>query len=446
MTSNNFRFATILRVLVLTGLITIFLLVVLRTSWIVTAVILFFIICIAIYELLRYIEDSNRNFSDFLLSIRSEDFTKQITNDKRGKSFEQLKDAFNTIIEEFHSIRIAKEEQFIFLQAIVSNLNTSIICFDETGTIKLLNDAAKKLFHIPEIQNTKLLEKINPDLFAYLKNESNEVIEMIINEEQLKLLFRSTHFILQEQAHKLVIITNIKSEIDQAETEAWQQLLQVLTHEIMNSVTPISSLSETIKTEFDKMIEQETFAHNDLNELSQALTVIKNRSEGLISFVHQYKSLINLPEPKLKSVSISHLMDHIKLLTQQYLMGRNIKLVIISALHNITIYADEQMIEQVILNLLYNAADALQNTTSPTITIGCEERKDAIILTVSDNGNGIDKAIEDKIFIPFFTTRVNGTGVGLSLSKQIMRLHKGNISVQTSSKTGTSFSLSFPKI
>jgi signal transduction histidine kinase len=173
--------------------------------------------------------------------------------------------------------------------------------------------------------------------------------------------------------------------------------------------------------------------------------VIKNRSAGLFTFVHQYKSLINVPKPILKPTPITEMLNRVQLLIIQYLQGRGISLIILSPLQNVVIHADVHMIEQVMLNLLYNAADALQDIANPRIVIACEERADNIVITVSDNGRGIDKYIEDKIFIPFFTTKSEGTGVGLSLSKQIMHMHGGNIGVHSSPDTGTVFTLSFSK-
>lgn len=422
-----------------------FLLAVLQTNWVVTCVLLFFAICLSAYELVYYIERGNRVFADFLLSIQNSDFTRYNTIDKQGRSFGELKQAFNTIIDAFRQARIAKEEQYAFLQTVMSHISTGIVCFDETGDIKLVNDTALGILNLPSIRNINLLQKLRPELFEPLMNGNNEVIEATIKEEQQKLLLRSAVFKLQGQEHTLVLITNVKTEIDKAETEAWRQLLQVLTHEIMNSVTPISSLSDTIKVEFDKIIKQESFSTTELDDLSEGLSVIKNRSAGLISFVHQYKSLINVPKPVLKPTPIVDMLNRVQLLTMQYLQGQGINMVVVSPLQNAVINADVHMIEQVILNLLYNAADALKDIAAPRIVIACEERAGNIIITVSDNGRGVDKDIEDKIFIPFFTTKSQGTGVGLSLSKQIMHMHGGNIGVHSSSDTGTVFTLSFSK-
>ena len=427
------------------GLITTFLLTIIYTDWIITCIFVFFAICFSVYELICYIENGNRNFSAFLLSIRSADFTRYSTADKRGKSFEELKEAFNIIVDQFQVARTDKEAQYTFLQAVIRSLSTAIICFDNNGEIKLINDAANQLLNIPSHDNIRHLEKSKPELFERLQSGDNEVIELIIKDERLKLLFRSTTFILQGHEHKLVLITNIKSEIDKAETEAWQQLLQVLTHEIMNSITPISSLSDTVKGEFDKMVDKRSFDNEQLDDLSEALSVIKNRSLGLISFVHHYKSLINLPSPVFTVLYVAAIIEHVQLLTEGHLQKRGIRLAIVNTPHNLCIVADVQMVEQVILNLIYNAADALYDADNPCITLAAEERTDHITLTIADNGKGIDKEIQDKIFVPFFTTKTNGTGIGLSLSKQIMQLHKGNISAGSSSKTGTIFTLNFPK-
>jgi Signal transduction histidine kinase involved in nitrogen fixation and metabolism regulation len=445
MTSGNFRLGTVVRVAVAMLLIAFFLLTLLKTNWVVTSVILFLAICLAVYELIRYTEETNYSISSFLLSIRSGDFSKYETADNRGRSFAQLKEAYNTIIDEFQVARTEREAQYVFLQSIISHVSTAIICFDDDGKIKLLNNTAAQLLHIPELNDIRYLQKSHPELLQHILNSTNELIEINTKEEKLKLLLRATSFKLQGHGHKLVLITNVKGEIDRAETEAWQQQLQVLTHEIMNSITPISSLSDTIKSEFDQMVQQRNFQDEQLNELSEGLSVIKNRSIGLIDFVHHYKSFINLPTPTLRTVSVATLLENIQTLTTQYLEGKGIRLIILSPLRPLNIMADERLIEQVALNLLNNAADALQNIESPTITLSTEERDDIVMLNITDNGTGIEKDIQDKIFIPFFTTKINGTGVGLSLSKQIMHLHKGNMAVHSTPGAGTTFSLIFQK-
>ena len=183
-----------------------------------------------------------------------------------------------------------------------------------------------------------------PELFFSLTKGDNEIIEITTKGERLKLLLRSTNFKIQEKQYKLVLITNVNTEIDRAETAAWRQLLQVLTHEIMNSVTPISSLSETIKMEFDEMIREQSFKERELADLSEGLSVIKNRSAGLISFVHQYKSLVNLPKPVLKPLTVADMLNQVHLLTVQYLQGHGIRLTIIQPLKDVSILADRPMI------------------------------------------------------------------------------------------------------
>lgn len=445
MTSGSFRAGTVVRVLAIASLIVLFILVLLKTNWVITGIVLFIAIASVTYDLIRYVEAGNRNFSNFLLSIRSSDFTKYNIEDKRGRAFTELNYAFNAIIEEFRNARIDKEAQYTFLQAAIGNLNTAIISFDSTGEVKLINEAANSLLNISGLNHIKRLQLVSPELSEHLMKGHNEVVEVTIKGERLKLLLRFTSFKLRDLDHKLVLITNVKTEIDRAETEAWQQLLRVLTHEIMNSVTPISSLSDTIKNEFDEIVNHRAFDKDRLNDLSNGLSVIKNRSGGLITFVQHYKSLIDLPTPEFNMISVTTMLERIGLLAGQHIRDRGINFSVVTPIRPFMITVDERMMEQVILNLLYNAADAVQSTPSPNIVLAAEEREYRTLITVQDNGPGIEAEILDKIFIPFFTTKTNGTGIGLSLSKQIMHLHKGSIDVNSILHKGTNFSLILPR-
>ncbi len=400
----------------------------------------------SIAELVYYVESANRELSLFLLSIKSSDFSKLGVKDKRGRSFAELKKAFNIIMEEFQQVRIEREENYVYLQAIVGHLNTAIISFDKNGSIKLMNEAAKVLLNVPFAKNILTLKSIDPKLYDTLSNiqqGKSTVLETMILGEALQLSMRSTIFSIQGVEHKLVSIHNIKTEIENTELEAWEQLLQVLTHEIMNSITPISSLSSTLKKKTDESLSHKSMDTDTMDDLAQGLRVIEKRSLGLMNFVHDYRSLTHLPSPVFKIISVNDLFTRIQTLKQKELQEKGIELNIRSEYTPTNITADPGLIEQVLINLVNNAEHALQNTQAPMIDLSVTTLNDKTIITVKDNGAGMDKGAQSKIFIPFFTTKQNGSGVGLSLSKQIMRMHNGSIDVLSTPGGGSAFSLVF---
>jgi len=417
---------------------------VLNTSLVVTSFILACITGFSVIELIRYVEKANREFSDFLQAIRSEDFTRYDEDDKRGRSFSHLKQAFNAIIDEFQMARIDKEAHYIFLQTVVAHINTAIISFDDRGAVKLINESARTLFDIPFLDSVAYLSKVNIELHDLLISGFNGIAEITVREKRLKLLFRSAGFRLQGTEHRLVVITNVKSEIDRTEIDAWEQLLHVLTHEIMNSITPVSSLSGTIRHHLNGMLIEKNIDQEMLNDMAEGLQVIENRSAGLIGFVNNYRSLISLPRPDHKKINIGKLFENITLLVSNQLAQRHITLCTELGSSMLFINADESMIEQVLLNLINNAADAVEGYADSTIRLSAELYDEHTLIKVTDNGTGIDPEIRNRIFIPFFTTKNHGTGIGLSLTKQIMQLHNGSIDVHSEKNKGTTFTLSFP--
>jgi two-component system, NtrC family, nitrogen regulation sensor histidine kinase NtrY len=446
MTSGSFRLNVVIRVLLLTALISLLLYSIYVAGWIITPVIILLTVGVSVTELVFYVEKTNREFTDFLLSVKSADFSKYNTSDKRGKSFSEFKEALNIIIDEFQAARIDREAHYTFLQKIMEHLNTAIISIDSTGEVKVINEAAKQLLHNPYLVNINSLQQSNLPLFNYLASLQpgrNPIFEIEVKGERLKLSARYTAFKIQGIEHKLISIQNIKPEIEATEIETWEQQLHVLTHEIMNSMTPISSLSSTLKKKMEVVVNDLAFNEEVADDLSKGLQVIENRSNGLANFVNHYKSLITLPVPSFKPVQAKDLLDSIHTLTSRQLQEKGIRLLIANK-SPITISIDADLIQQVLINLVNNASDALSGTNEPVIKLSAELANGKPVITVADNGEGISNEVMNKIFIPFFTTRTKGTGIGLSLSKQIMRLHNGSISVKSTEGQGTVFLLEFP--
>jgi two-component system nitrogen regulation sensor histidine kinase NtrY len=446
MTSNSFRLNVLARILLICLLAGALLFSIFLKHWVATSVLVCVILSFATAELFRYVDRANTEFSDFLQAVRNGDFTKYSNEDRRGQSFTRLKESFNAIAGEFQTVRTEKEAHYIFLEKVVENTNAAIISFDGKGYIGILNEAAKNLFDLPFLNNIHQLETMNPGLHQKLLSGTNEMATIQVGDKRPTLLFRSAGFRLQQEDHRLIVITNVKPEIDKTEIDAWEQLLQVLTHEIMNSITPISSLSGAIKDHFNHMLAGDGPDDELLQDMAEGLQVIEKRSAGLIDFVNNYKTLISIPKPELKPINLKILFDRLSLLTSAQLGGKGISLNIQVSSQLLSVKADEGQIEQVLLNMIHNAADALNGISQPRIELSGDLLDETTVIRISDNGSGIDPDVLGRIFIPFFTTKNTGTGIGLSLSKQIMRQHSGSIDVHSVPGQGAVFTLSFPLV
>ena len=331
-----------------------------------------------------------------------------------------------------------------------NTINPEKVTFDPNGKIQLINEASKNLLNIKRIDNIDELENINPQLFESI-NSINPTIEKLlkikINNNLLHLSLQCTVFKLKEHSYKMVSLHDIKTVLEEQELDSWKKLIRVLNHEIMNSVTPITSLSSALNkmlnTKDEKKIELSNLSDEDAEDLIESLKTIENRSKGLLKFVTNYKKITKLPKPNYTKINIAGLLNHIIRLLKQKLEENNIQIEIVCP-EDIVIEADHELIEQVIINLLLNAIEAIQHQDSKTISIHTYNSGNYTFVEISDNGSGISDDVIDQIFVPFFTTKKTGSGIGLSLSKQIMQLHRGNLSVISKIDYGSTFILKFP--
>jgi len=251
--------------------------------------------------------------------------------------------------------------------------------------------------------------------------------------------------VLRDTKFKLVSLQNIQSELEEKEMEAWQNLVRVLTHEIMNSIAPISSLASTVKGDIESKIDiNEPIAPSDLEDYLMAISTIEKRSEGMINFVSDFRSLAHIPTPKFQSIRLKGLFDQLETLMQHQFDTNQIQFKKQIEPENLILFGDQTLIEQVLINLIQNAIHAVEDTVTRVVSLDAFiDESGKIILEVTDSGRGIEEDALPKIFIPFFTTKKKGSGIGLSLSKQIMRRHKGNIQVRSKLGKGTTFKLIF---
>jgi nitrogen fixation/metabolism regulation signal transduction histidine kinase len=448
---RNFRLGVVVRTILLG--ITIFAAIYAynQKEWYVTTIVSILFSVLFLTEIIRYAERYKRGLSEFLLSIKSRDFISSASAITDKKSKDTLKEAYREIMNEFQNIRIDKEVQYHYLKTMVEHIRMALLSFDEHGKIEFINKRASYLLSLKEQQNMNQIKNIDISLFHLiqkLKSDESELIKVKIHDELLHLSVYATELKIQKKKIKLISLQNIKQELEYQELESWQKLIRVLTHEIMNSVTPISSLSnsinETLAATNGNISELQNITEDDFEDMISSLQTIETRSKGLLKFVSSYKQLTRIPKPDFKEVNLVELINHCHTLLKQKMAESHIHFQRISSDNEIVTHADYDQIEQVIINLLINAIDTLKDHEKPEIKvkiIATPSNKHKII--ISDNGRGIDPENLDKIFIPFFTTKKEGSGIGLSLSRQIMRLHKGAIHVNSALNKGTEFILEF---
>ena len=443
---RNFRFQIILRVLLLALMIFLFFFFLFRTAMLASTMVCVVIIILQIMELIRFSERTARYFSRFLESIRYADFSGSVSPPGLGSAFQELSTAFSEVMKQFQQIRSEKEQNFQYLQTVVEHIGVGLIAFQENGDILLLNRAAKKLLNKYQLKNIVLLSDLSPSLVETLfklKAGEKQLVKYVEQEELIQLMVYATEFRLREQAIKLVSLQNIQSELEEKEMEAWQKLIRVLTHEIMNSITPIASLSNTV-IEMLAECQKDTDRTADLADITQAIQTIQKRSDGLLHFVQAYRSLTRLPKPDFQIFKLSELFISLEQLLIDSLRKKGIHFHSQIIPDNLELTADPKLVEQILINLLNNAMEALEGNPDPIIELSAAmDPRGRVIILVKDNGPGISEEAQDKIFIPFYTTKKGGSGIGLSLARQIMRLHKGNISFISGPETGSVFKLTF---
>jgi len=398
-----------------------------------------------VYTLIKYIEKTRKDLTEFLEAILYEDFSRVLRAKGEGRVQEELFDVFNKIFKKFQQAKTETETQYRYLQTVVQHIGISLISFQADGTLEIINNAAKRLFKCTNMRKVQDLSSFSPQLVEKLLTISNGHTELIKIEQEdslLQLIIYGTEFILRDKKYKLVSLQNIQSELEEKEMEAWQNLIRVLTHEIMNSITPIASLASTAVGLMTP--ENRELAPEAKNDIHSALLTIEKRSQGLLKFVYSYRQLSRLPSPDFQIIHLKRLIDSLKQLMQEALTARNIILQCSIDPESLEITADSDMIEQVLINLINNAIDALSETSNPQILLRAFLNVHGRpCIQVEDNGRGILEEVQSKIFIPFFSTKKGGTGIGLSLSRQILRMHGGAIRVQSGIDKGTIFTLRF---
>ncbi|MBX2901319.1 MAG: GHKL domain-containing protein [Cyclobacteriaceae bacterium] len=406
-----------------------------------------------IFQVKKLLEEAEAHdipLSSIFNSIRFDELTQTFKADNASPQVEKLQRELNEALAKLKQARKEKDSEYQFFKNIVQHVGIGLLTFKRDGSIQIMNSAAKRLLRVSKADTVEDLKAVSETLvttFLKLKTGGRELLQLKFGDETIQLSVFAIELTLRDEEVKLISMSNIQSELEEKEMEAWQNLVRVLTHEIMNSVTPISSLAGIVEEDLKKRIDRPTESElkkEELEDMYLSVQTISKRSAGLIKFVKEFRNLSQIPKPKLAEVHVRELLDELAQLHKKELSDNQINITVSVDPPNLFVLADKTMIEQVIINLIKNAIQAFDEQPEKQIELtGYSTEKGRTIISVKDNGSGIDSEALEKIFIPFYSTKKTGSGIGLSLSKQIMRQHEGNITVKSELGKGTEFLLRF---
>jgi len=446
---NKFYISIFLRIIFIVLTCILFVYLIQRDDYLFTSGFVAFLIIVQTALLIKYVNRTNRELAEFLIHLQQGDTSVVFTKENIEKTFKGLRDSFEKINVDVKKVIEEKEQKEHYLNYVIDNVKTGLIAFNESGNIEFANNQAKvflnkKNYSLLNIHN---LDDELIDIFTNTNPSESKIIKKTINNELYFLSFSSSEFKIGSKRFKLFSIHDVKQEIEANEIESWQKLTRVLTHEMMNSITPITSLAHAIKRylkDEDGLKSQTEISNELISDIDENADIIENRGTGLLEFIDNYRTITKLPKPKFETLEICKFLKNCIQLFDNDIKYKNIKIKLNVIPENQTLLADKGMIEQVIINLIKNSIDALNIAVNPKIDlISFIDENKKVKIQVIDNGTGISLDALDNIFIPFFTTKEKGSGIGLSLSRQIMHLHGGIISVKSEPNVETTFTLTF---
>jgi nitrogen fixation/metabolism regulation signal transduction histidine kinase len=447
---KNFRVNCALRVILLVASILLFAWLISRGQYI-TLVVFAAAVVYQVLSLIRYVEFTNRNLELFLQSIEFSDLSRRLRSGPSGRSFTDLDAAFEEVLSKFKEVRTGQEETLRYLDAVVQHIGVGTIAFDRQGSVELLNPAARSLLDIAALKNVNHLESDYPELRAVLvalEPGKRKLVTVTVGTEVKQLSLHATDLLRRGETLKLVSMQNIGVELDEKEMDAWRDMIRVLTHEIKNSLTPIESLAGSVERmalpREDESARSEASPHD--GKIREALRIIQKRSQGLLEFVDAYRDLTHLPPPRISMFEVTDLFDRVERLIEPQLEESAAGVSIRTSIDppGMSLTADQQMIEQALINLALNAIEAAAGRPDAEVSLSASfDDRSRPVIQVTDNGPGIIGDALEKIFVPFYSTKKSGSGIGLSLSRQIMRLHRGSLTAASDPGVRTVFTMRF---
>ncbi len=444
MVYRRFNIEIIIRIILIFITVFVFLLLIEKPNFLYIRLFFIILVIFQIMLLIQYLNKANRKIALFFESIKAEGYNVVYTQHEGDGEFNELNSQLDQLSKHFKNVLLKREEQDEYFKAVIEHVGIGIFAFDSRGSIRFVNSEALSLLGLARLKNISSLDYIHKNLSSFLHNlrpNQQQLLELKRGNEILQLAAKVTRYKILDEELNLVSLQNIKPELDLKETETWQKMIRILTHEIMNSVSPITSLAASLSNIIKDTNEPDEKMRS---KLDKGLTTIQNRGEGMMEFVRKYRNLTIIPLPQITEISLLNLMSELVLLFEENFEEEAIDFKWTVEPSDLVLKADREQIEQVLINLLKNSIWAVSNVLAKTISLKAfvSENKN-IQIEIKDNGSGLDDELLNKIFIPFFTTRAEGSGIGLSLSRQIMMMHGGRISAQSNADGGASFVLTF---
>ena len=385
-------------------------------------------------ELWRFVSRTNREVARFLDAVRFADYSQRFDFDKAGSGFADLGRTFTRIIGEMRERRTDQESEMRHLRVLIEHIPVPLMTVHNDDAITLQNNAARRLSGF-----ARAVDGAIPG--------DRELVTFTVEGAEYRLTLAATEVIIDGDRERLISLQDIQSEIDATQAEAWQDLVRVLTHEIMNSITPVTSLAQTAAELVDDVVREtgpESPIAEELEDVQSAVATVARRSDSLLQFIDSYRQISRLAPPEKKRVALADLFETVTSLAQAEWGDPGVSLASNVAPSGLYVYADRDLLEPVLLNLLRNAWQATKDRDEPRIELrGRLNRRGNTVIEIEDNGHGVPDEIATKIFVPFFTTREGGSGVGLALARQVMIAHGGFIRLGKKSAAGTVFTLTF---
>lgn len=414
------------------------------------SVILAGIAILQISELFRYVARTNAELMRFLDAARYADFSQRFDVEKMGAGFDELGDVFSEILKRFQQQRADQEVRLRHLKALTEHVPVPLLSLHPDGKIDIHNNAARRLFGIFQVERLDDIDVFGVDFSRQLqavRPGERRLATFVVDELEQRLTLSATEVVISGCSEKLVSLQNIQSELDGAQLQAWQDLVRVLTHEIMNSITPVTSLAKTAADLVDDAVDKfsdHAELSSELADVKSAVETVARRSDGLMQFVQGYHRLTRLPPPQKQLLPLSELFSSLEQLVSAQWVEKAIQLSLEVEPKSLELWVDREMIEQVLINLLRNAEQALAESTEGKVMVRAKlNRQGHIFIEVNDNGPGVPDDVAQKIFVPFYTTKREGSGVGLALTRQVMLAHGGSVSLGVSDLGGAKFTLTF---
>jgi nitrogen fixation/metabolism regulation signal transduction histidine kinase len=385
----------------------------------------------------------NRNFNFLLNALENGDYSFHFSETKLSSREKEMNQMMNHIKEILANARKEVIENENFLSLIVESVSTGIIIINDMGIVQRVNQAALDMFGLSVFSHVNQLHTINeayPQLFLHLQAGDSVQLSLPTEKEELSISLHTSQIKLKRGLMRIIALNNIGNELEMKEMESWIRLIRVMTHEIMNSIAPITSLSETMHfLHSDSNLAPEDLKQNTL----EAFNTIHSTASGLLSFVESYRKFTAVPKPEKRDFNLNALVDKVAKLHESIFREKGIEFSALPS-ETISIYADENLIIQVLINLVKNAIEAVEANNHEKIVISIDQQEPGkISLHVANTGNPIPAEVLPHIFIPFFTTKPAGSGIGLSVSRYIMRLHGGKLQHSRTKEGMTVFSLVF---